>query len=123
MITDGQTDIDRIKALYHVTVFDFGVPYDISPDGAMTRISSRYPAALIAKLFTCDTKIGMGFLEPWHIGKIRFFFDKNVIDESFLFLYNGDPKELKQTYPSVNLYHRDDKEFRGILSNLFSEGR
>lgn len=123
IITDGQTDIDMIKARYHVTVFDFGVPYDISSDGAMTRISSRYRAALIPQLFQCDIKIGMGFLEPWHIGKVRFLFDKNAIDQSFVFLFNGDPKELKQAYPSVNLYQRDDEEFREILSNLFSEGR
>lgn len=127
IITDGQTDIDMIKNLYHVTVFDFGVPYDISPDGGMTRISARYRAALIPELLKCDIKIGMGFLEPWHIGKVKFFFDneqwKDVIDNSFVFLFNGDPKELKRDYPSINLYQRDDEEFREVISNLFSEGR
>lgn len=123
MITGGQTDIDSIKACYDVTVIDFGVPYDISPDGSMTRISSRYRAALIPQLFGCDIKIGMGFLEPWQIGKVRFFFDNDVIDQSFVFLFNGDPKNLKQVYPFINLYHRDDEEFREIISNLFSEGR
>lgn len=127
IITERPIDIEAIKAESKVVIFDFGVPYDISADGNTARISQRYNVTFIKEIGKCDIKIGIGFLEAWHINKARYFFDnvqwQHLIDNSYVFLFDGDPKELKRDYPHINMYQRDDEEFREIISNLFSEGR
>lgn len=127
IVAEGQIDIDAIKMESKVVVFDFGVPYEIDAGGNIARISQRYNFTFIKEILKCDIKIGIGFLEPWHINKVKFFFDnvqwQSVIDNSYVFLFDGDPKDLKRAYPNINMYQRDEEEFREIILNLFSEGR
>lgn len=116
-------DVERVFKTSQAVVFDFGTPYLITPKGKLIFVEERFLEAQEAYFKECDLKICMCFSDPWHAGKMKYLWNekqwKKEIDDSWLFVYDTSPGNVKTKY-AKNICVRNDQEVEKRIDHLFT---
>lgn len=116
-------DISRIQKTSRAVVYDFGVPFHISPKGKLLEYNPCYSEERINLFRTCDLKLCMSFADSWHAGKIKYLLNerqwKKSIDGSYLFVFDVASDALKNRYSKLNICGRNDSMVSERIAMLF----
>lgn len=97
--------LETISSGYNFVIEDFGCLFSISPLGELEinegTISERKED--IDELLRCSYKIAVGFSNPWHVGKLNFFIENEILDPLTsiysILGYEGNKDLLKCSLP------------------------
>ena len=117
-------DVERVCRTSDVVVFDFGAPFLITPKGKLITTEPSFTTERETCFKECDLKICMCFSDPWHVGKVKYFWHekrwKKEVDDTWIFLFDTLPDKLKTKY---TVYTRNNKEIESRVDRLLKEGR
>ncbi len=116
-------DVERVCRTSGAVIFDFGAPFLLTPKGKLITTEPSFTLGRETCFKGCDLKICMGFSDPWHVGKVKYFWHekrwKKEVDDSWIFLFDTLPEKLKTKYA---VYARNDKEIEARIDRLLKEG-
>lgn len=117
-------DMSKIKGLYDIIIFDLGTPFNISSNGKFGGISVGYNHKNIELLKVSALKIVMALSDAWHIKKCEYFLSdegwKKLVSNDYIFLLDTElPKVLKNKYPEINMFYRNNQSFADEIAELF----
>lgn len=125
-LTEKRQNLNEVKATSSFLIYDFGVPFRISPKGDFLGMSEGYSLETISELKQCNLKVCMGFLDDWQIQKVLYFWKdekwKRLVDRTYVFLFDREPKVLKNKYGHINMFERNDEAFADTVTKLFANG-
>ena len=120
---ESLTDVEMTKEQYNITVIDFGTPYKINKDGTVFKVEESYPIQHMKQFLCCNIKLIMCLDDDWHIGKLRFMTENESwlkqLDQSFLFLVPEGTDKIKRMYPMLNVFARNNSEYREQILEEF----
>lgn len=95
--------LEAIKRDYQFIILDFGNLFNISPIGQIEtgRLADR--AEDIEEFLRCQYKIGVGFSDEWHIGKLNYFIDNDVFENTNTCIFSIEGIEGSKTIDKIDL--------------------
>lgn len=108
---------------FQYIIFDFGRVYDLDYGGELRSISINQE--IFREFQRCSYKIGMGFSDVWHAGRLDYFTkcEEQLGDLSIL-ISGLDVEGAITSYPALDIYNRDnlDQFMEDIMSVLSITG-
>jgi len=121
----GEALYELYRSGFNITITDYGCLFKVKTDGTIDEDDdSSVNRTYLKEFIKADVKIGMAFISPWHIEKLKFFAPDNMVFEGLCgkayeelcFLTDGENSKAEKILGSIKCYNRDiDLE---ILSQL-----
>lgn len=122
-LTEKRQDLEEIKSTSEFVIYDFGVPFDISPKGDLLSVNKDYTPAMITELKCCELKVAMGFLGECQLNKVKYFWNDRtwmkLIGNDYVFLFDDEPRKVIKGYDHINMLSRNDMAFADAVTKVF----
>lgn len=110
--------LETITKGYNFIVLDFGNLFPISPLGQLeigeSRITDKKEET--DEFIRCQYKIGVGFSEPWHIGKLNWFSESGIADPyTSLFAIKGIENIKGLNQYEISLCERNNELINEVI--------
>ncbi len=121
----GEALYELYRTGFNITITDYGCLFKVKTDGTIDEEDDSAVNRIYLKEFIkADVKIGMAFISPWHIEKLKFFVPNNMVfeglcgkaHEELCFLTDGETSKAEKILGSIKCYNREID--LGLLSQL-----